>query len=257
MPSRRRDRRGSRRWHARGRGCRACPALAAASEARQIGHIRVELVRQALRGRKQVAAGQAEAVDVGHDPGVGGRVRRLAVEDVDAIDRRPLLGQRRRRLARRARTRCFADSGLIDIADPPCLGQSPASRSGPQYRRRRAGGRSPRSGRARARCAAAPTSRPVRALEGMTGIVPPPTPLAAAPAGGASGGGARPKRDRFLRHPHECPAARTSSDVRALEGMTGIEPAPSVWKTKALPLSYIPAAASRGIRQSMACPRGP
>ncbi|SBS70802.1 hypothetical protein MIPYR_10659 [uncultured Microbacterium sp.] len=24
------------------------------------------------------------------------------------------------------------------------------------------------------------------------------------------------------------------------EGMTGIEPAPSVWKTEALPLSYIP-----------------
>ena len=28
------------------------------------------------------------------------------------------------------------------------------------------------------------------------------------------------------------------------EGMTGIEPAPSVWKTEALPLSYIPAAPS-------------
>lgn len=26
----------------------------------------------------------------------------------------------------------------------------------------------------------------------------------------------------------------------AVEGMTGIEPAPSVWKTEALPLSYIP-----------------
>jgi hypothetical protein len=25
-----------------------------------------------------------------------------------------------------------------------------------------------------------------------------------------------------------------------MEGMTGIEPAPSVWKTEALPLSYIP-----------------
>jgi hypothetical protein len=37
-----------------------------------------------------------------------------------------------------------------------------------------------------------------------------------------------------------------------LEGMTGIEPAPSVWKTEALPLSYIPAAASRGILDSMA-----
>jgi hypothetical protein len=39
----------------------------------------------------------------------------------------------------------------------------------------------------------------------------------------------------------------------AVEGMTGIEPAPSVWKTEALPLSYIPAAACRSIHDSKAC----
>lgn len=32
----------------------------------------------------------------------------------------------------------------------------------------------------------------------------------------------------------------------SLEGMTGIEPAPSVWKTEALPLSYIPTAIGLG-----------
>jgi hypothetical protein len=35
--------------------------------------------------------------------------------------------------------------------------------------------------------------------------------------------------------------ARQFGGLFAVEGMTGIEPAPSVWKTEALPLSYIPA----------------
>ena len=76
----------------------------------------------------------------------------------------------------------------------------------------------------------------------MTGIVPPPSPLADF-VGGRSLGAVGParKRDRFLRHPHECPAAPTSSATsRALEGMTGIEPALSAWEAEVLPLNYIP-----------------
>ena len=99
---------------------------------------------------------------------------------------------------------------------------------------------------------AAKTIRKRGALEGMTGIVPPPTPLAASRRAEPRGGGARPTgigsygiRTNALPH-------RLRRHVRALEGMTGIEPAPSVWKTEALPLSYIPAAAGRGIHNLMA-----
>ena len=47
------------------------PALAAATEAGQIGHVRVELVREPLGGRQQVASRQPEAVHVGHHPRIG------------------------------------------------------------------------------------------------------------------------------------------------------------------------------------------
>ena len=43
---------------------------------------------------------------------------------------------------------------------------------------------------------------------------------------------------------------RLCRHVRAVEGMTGIEPAPSVWKTEALPLSYIPVRPLTGTDQS-------
>ena len=88
------------------------------------------------------------------------------------------------------------------------------------------------------------------ALEGMTGIVPPPSPLADF-VGGRSLGAVGParKRDRFLRHQHECPPHRLRRHVRALEGMTGIEPALSAWEAEVLPLNYIPGAPC-GVRQS-------
>lgn len=41
-------------------------------------------------------------------------------------------------------------------------------------------------------------------------------------------------------HPVNAETGRTLRSDRPVEGMTGIEPAPSVWKTEALPLSYIP-----------------
>ncbi len=40
------------------------------------------------------------------------------------------------------------------------------------------------------------------------------------------------------------PGYAGSQVIDNVEGMTGIEPAPSVWKTEALPLSYIPRAQS-------------
>ncbi len=66
-------------------------------------------------------------------------------------------------------------------------------------------------------------------------------------------GPARKRVDSYGIHTNAQPRRRRRP-VWALEGMTGIEPAPSVWKTEALPLSYIPAAAGRGIHDSMACP---
>ncbi len=45
----------------------------------------------------------------------------------------------------------------------------------------------------------------------------------------------RPKD--WMRH---LEADREAKGTVDMEGMTGIEPAPSVWKTEALPLSYIP-----------------
>ena len=54
-----------------------------------------------------------------------------------------------------------------------------------------------------------------------------------------------------MRRPMRRPTRRTGAEAGAparigpgVEGMTGIEPAPSVWKTEALPLSYIPRAQS-------------
>ena len=81
---------------------------------------------------------------------------------------------------------------------------------------------------------------PARAVEGLTGIVPPPTPLADCVGGRSLGavGPARARRFGGIRTnalPH-----RLRRRVRALEGLTGIELASSVWKTEALPLSYSP-----------------
>ncbi len=75
----------------------------------------------------------------------------------------------------------------------------------------------------------------------MTGIVPTAPPHAAA---------RRAEPRAAWAHPHaaiesdgirtKAPTHRLRRHLGALEGMTGIEPAPSVWKTEALPLSYIP-----------------
>ncbi|BAU32933.1 uncharacterized protein MalAC0309_2089 [Microcella alkaliphila] len=77
----------------------------------------------------------------------------------------------------------------------------------------------------------------------MTGIVPTAPPPAADAARGASGG-VGPPRGSIRSNTNALPGGRWPP-VRALEGMTGIEPAPSVWKTEALPLSYIPATGVR------------
>ena len=77
--------------------------------------------------------------------------------------------------------------------------------------------------------------------EGMTGIghsVPPHADCVVARSLRRSGTARTP--DRFLRHHHESSKARPRPGFRALEGMTGIEPALSAWEAEVLPLNYIP-----------------
>ena len=51
----------------------------------------------------------------------------------------------------------------------------------------------------------------------------------------------RPHEKRIAKSANpDLPYSKVSKAPPLLEGMTGIEPAPSVWKTEALPLSYIP-----------------
>ena len=90
----------------------------------------------------------------------------------------------------------------------------------------------------------------VRALEGLTGIVPTATPHAAArraepPAAWAHPAGSLPA-ERTIALPHGL-----RPHVRAMEGATGIEPAQPVWKTGTLPLSYAPAAAGAAASDSL------
>jgi len=67
-------------------------------------------------------------------------------------------------------------------------------------------------------------------VEGMTGIVPPPTPLATASRAEPRGGGARPGRiGSYGIHTNAQPF-RLRRHRWALEGMTGIEPALSAWE---------------------------
>jgi hypothetical protein len=63
-----------------------------AAEARQVGDERVVLLGQALGRRDEVGPGHPEAVQVEHHRSVHW-TGRLAVEDLDAVERRPALGE--------------------------------------------------------------------------------------------------------------------------------------------------------------------
>ena len=94
--------------------------LHAAAEPREVGNERVELVLEQLGGRQQVPAREAEAVQVHHHRGVG-RILRLPVEEVEAVDRGPAFGQRRRAAAweasRGSRRASLDARELVAIAD--------------------------------------------------------------------------------------------------------------------------------------------
>ena len=74
----------------------------AVSEPRQVGHEGVEVIGQAFGCRQQVPAGETETVQVHHHRSVGRRMRRFAIEHVDAVDSGPVLGQGRGRSPRKA-----------------------------------------------------------------------------------------------------------------------------------------------------------
>jgi hypothetical protein len=68
--------------------------VTAPSESGQIGHQCVELIGECFGGRQQIATGQSKPMEVHHH----GRIRRtwrFTIENVNALDRGPPLGQPR------------------------------------------------------------------------------------------------------------------------------------------------------------------
>ncbi len=81
----------------------------------------------------------------------------------------------------------------------------------------------------------------VRALEGLTGIVPTATPHAAVRRAEPPAAWAHPHAEigSYGTHANALPHG-LRPHVRALEGLTGIEPALSAWEAEVLPLNYSP-----------------